>query len=69
MSEKIIARYLDKEVEISMKHLLCIVFQIEGREYRIQREQNGEELNISVNSQLVIHPRASNMIWIKEENW
>ena len=69
MSEKIIARYLDKEVEIPIKNLLCVAFKIEGREYRIQREQDSSRLNISTTSKISVHPRAANMIWVEEGDW
>ena len=69
MSEKIIAKYLDKEVEISTKKLLWITFQIDGKEYRINREQDSNMLNVSTTSKITVCPRAANMIWLKEENW
>jgi len=76
MSEKIIAKYLDEEVEISVENLLSVEFQIEGKKFRIkivqdkwkQREEMGL-LEISVDAQLIVYPRASNLVWIRTEGW
>ena len=69
MSEKIIAKYLDMEVEIPTENLLHIIFQIGKEEYRIQPEHSGDELNISTIARLIVYPRASNNIWLKTESW
>ncbi len=69
MTNKITVVYLDKKVEISTERLLHITFEAKGKKYRVQPEVGEDELNISVDTQLIVYPRASNMVWLKAQDW